>query len=340
MTVLHALPRGLLGKSARALHEVLPGPTLIHLPGRRSPPLFVSVLLHGNEDVGWRAVQRLLGECGGRALPRALSLFVGNVAAAREGQRRLPGQPDYNRVWPGGGATGCAEERVMQAVVDEMARLGVFASVDVHNNTGTNPHYACVNRLDARFLSLAVLFSRTVVYFLRPTGVQSMAFAGLCPAVTLECGKVGEQAGVDHAARFLSACLHLSDLPARPPAAHDIELFHTVAVLRLAHGSGASRPNRPCDGGWIRFVPDFDRLNFQELPAGTLLAHADATGEAPLQVWGEGGEDLTGRFLQQNGRDIRLRRPVMPAMLTLDQTVMQQDCVGYFMERLRGPLRR
>jgi hypothetical protein len=37
----------------------------------------------------------------GYDLPRSLSLFVGNTAAAEQGVRHLPEQPDYNRVWPG-----------------------------------------------------------------------------------------------------------------------------------------------------------------------------------------------------------------------------------------------
>ena len=98
--------------------------------------------------------------------------------------RHLDGQPDYNRVWPGSETDGTAEHALMRDVMQRMADREIFASIDVHNNTGLNPHYACVNVIDNRFLHLAALFSRTVVYFLRPLGVQSMALAKLCPAVT------------------------------------------------------------------------------------------------------------------------------------------------------------
>ena len=74
------LPDGLLERDARRLHEVLPGPSLIHLPGRRPDPLFVSVLLHGNEDTGWLAAREILRKYRESPLPRALSLFIGNVA--------------------------------------------------------------------------------------------------------------------------------------------------------------------------------------------------------------------------------------------------------------------
>jgi succinylglutamate desuccinylase len=57
LTELDYLPDGLLQVEARELYTILPGPTLIHLPGRRDIPLFVSILLHGNEDTGLKAMQ-------------------------------------------------------------------------------------------------------------------------------------------------------------------------------------------------------------------------------------------------------------------------------------------
>jgi hypothetical protein len=65
----------------------------------------------------------------------------------------LPGQPDYNRIWPGGEADDSPEARMMAEVVAVLHKRGLFASVDVHNNTGLNPHYACINRVDDRFSS-------------------------------------------------------------------------------------------------------------------------------------------------------------------------------------------
>ena len=114
LTQYEALPPGLLDLPAARLGEVLPGPTLIHLPGRRTPPLFVSVLLHGNEDTGWLAAQSVLKKFATAELPRALTLFIGNVEAARTGLRRLDGQPDYNRVWAGGEGAPPAEAAMVQ----------------------------------------------------------------------------------------------------------------------------------------------------------------------------------------------------------------------------------
>jgi succinylglutamate desuccinylase len=331
LRVLDHVPEGLLQARAEDLEGLLGGPTLIHLAGDQPEPLFVSTLLHGNEHSGLQAVQALLRRhAGGQALPRSLSWFIGNVAAARHGLRRLDGQPDYNRVWPGSADSGSREAAMMREILAQMRARRVLASVDVHNNTGLNPHYACVNRIDHRFLRLATLFSRTVVYFLRPLGVQSMAFADLCPAVTVECGKTGQAFGAEHAGQFLDACLRLHELPDHPVPQHDLDLFHTVASVKvpesLSFGFEAA-------GHDIRFSPDLDHLNFRELPAGTVLGWTDAPERVRLEAWDEEGREVGERFFQLRGGEIRTTRALMPSMFTLDERVIRQDCLGYLMER-------
>jgi succinylglutamate desuccinylase len=331
LTVFNHLPEGLLQLPAVRLHERLPGPSLIHLEGRRRP-LFVSVLLHGNEDTGWQAAQAVLHQFAQTGLPRSLSLFIGNLDAARQGLRRLDGQPDYNRVWPGAPETEGPECRMMQQVVDDMARRAVFASVDIHNNTGLNPHYACVNDLDNDFLHLATLFSRTVVYFIRPLGVQSAAFAKLCPAVTVECGKAGSAGSVEHAAGFLEACLHLSEFPVHPVPVQDVDLFHTVATVKVPEALSFGFGGQGLD---IDFVADLDHLNFRELARGTVFGRTRSGLNACLVAMDEDGRDVGARLFDCSGDQIRLNKPLMPAMLTRDERVIRQDCLCYLMERLR-----
>ncbi len=337
---LYEIPKGLLELRAEQLHDFLGGPTLIHLPGRREAPLFASVLMHGNEDVGWEAVRRLLRRYdaggGGQLLPRAFSLFIGNTEAAKLKMRRLPGQPDYNRVWPGSELPRTAEHAMMEQVVETMARRGVFASVDLHNNTGLNPHYACVNVIRNESLHLASLFSRVVVYFTRPRGVASMAMTELCPAVTLECGKVGQARGVEHAAEFLEACLHLARHPAHPVPEHDIDLFHTVAVVKIppevSFGFGCSNRDLCLPG-------DLERLNFRELPAGTFFGTVKPGVERPLDVRNELDHDVAERYFTVEKGSLLTRTPVMPSMLTQNEMVIRQDCLCYLMERYDAHLK-
>ena len=39
---------------------------------------------------------------------------------------------------------------MLYEVITSLRARRAFASIDVHNNTGINPHYACINRIDNR----------------------------------------------------------------------------------------------------------------------------------------------------------------------------------------------
>lgn len=325
-----SLPDRLLDLEAGELHKLLGGPTLFHLAGRRAPPLFVSVLLHGDEDSGWLAMRALLRRHDGKELPRALSLFIANTAAAEAGRRYLPGQRDYNRIWTGTG-DGAPELVMARRIIEEMRRRGVFASVDIHNNTGFNPHYACVRELDGRSLQLAALFGRTVVYARRPTGVQAEAFSGLCPAVTIECGQKGLARGAEHAREFVEACLRLEAIPEHPVADRDLDLYHTVATVRVKEGvTFAFGPGE----GEVLFRPDLDHLNFREIPPGTALGVLSEPAGKVLSVLDEKGRDVTDLYLKVSGGVLVTEAAFMPSMFTVDAEAVRLDCLGYFMERI------
>lgn len=331
LTIQNKIPEGLLELEAHELYKKLNGPTLFHLEGQRDPPLFISVLLHGNEPVGWNAVRNLLSRYQNQQLPRALSLFIGNISAARQHMRRLDNQPDYNRIWSLGDTP---EHNMASQVYREMSKSGLFASIDIHNNTGINPHYACINKLTPDFLHLATLFDRTVIYFTHPPGVQSLAFAELGPAVTLECGQPNNPKGVNHATEFLAACLHLAEIPSRAIAKHDIELFHTVAVVRIAPGIKIGFHEENLD---LRLVDNIDHLNFRELPINTLMGWQQADRGILLQTFDEQNREISGEYFYLDGEALRIRHPVMPSMLTRDTRVIRQDCLCYLMERMVVP---
>ncbi|WP_017326494.1 M14 family metallopeptidase [Synechococcus sp. PCC 7336] len=328
LTVTDRLPEGLLEIEPTRLYEILDGPTLIHLPGRQAPPLFVSVLLHGNETTGFFAIQRLLKHYGDRQLPRALSILIGNVRAARERARRLDSQPDYNRIWQGG---DLPEHQMARQAIDEMARRSVFASIDIHNNTGRNPHYACITRLESPFLQLATLFGRTTVYFTQPKTVQANAFARLCPSMVVECGQPGHSYGTQHAFELVDACLHLSHFSQRPVHPSAIDLFHTVAIVKVPDNVQISFDSS--SSADICFQSNLDLLNFAELPAATRLATYKPGREYSLHVTDEGQGEVSDRYFTYQNGEIRTKLAVTPSMLTLDPRIIRQDCLCYLMER-------
>ena len=338
LNIKRRLPQGLLSAAPAELAELLGGPSLFHLDGQRQPALFISVLLHGNETTGFEAIKRVLTKYepagGGRPLPRSLSLFIGNVEAAAEGRRRLDGQPDFNRIWPSIDAADTPERRMMVQIVEEMRKKGVFLSLDFHNNTGLNPHYACVNSLHHEFLQLAALFSRVATYFRVPRGVQSLTFSEFCTSATIECGPIGQESGIQHAAEFMDACLHLSYLPDHQVAAHDLDLFHTIARVTLLPEVSFSFDGSQAD---LMFAPKIDHLNFTELQQGRAIGRLREGVDMPLRAISETGQDVTSECFQVLDQVIYTHRKVMPSMLTMDSRVIRQDCFCYLMERLGLP---
>lgn len=324
----------LLEVEARELWHHLPGPSLFSLPGRDSRPLFVSVLLHGNETTGWTAIQNVLRRHrrSGHQLGRNLLLFVGNIAAAKENLRTLDTQTDYNRSWPGTRYPEAAEAALLREVVDSVAEQTPFASIDIHNNTGNNPHYACVNQLGEQHFHLARLFSRTVVFFTRPVGVQSAAMAKLCPAVTVECGLPGSEAAAEHAAEFIEAALAIKEFPAQPIPDHDLDLLQTAVILRVPPDASFSYDQSDAD---FCFADDIDRLNFSELPPGTRFGHLGAHRNRRLSVVPGGEFDIDPEsYVAYDNDQIVLAKSAIPAMLTRDPRAVRLDCLGYLMHRI------
>lgn len=327
-------PELLTIESSTQISTLFDQPTLLSLRGKKDNPLFVSVLLHGNEDTGFLAIQKLLKKYQDHELPRSLVVFFGNIEASKQGLRRLDGQPDYNRVWPGTEHEACAETELMQEVVDSVAALEPFASIDIHNNTGKNPHYGCINRLEGPFMQLAALFSRTVVFFETPKGVQAMAMADHCPSITIECGQPHLPHGIEHAADFVDTVLHLDDLHSTFVDAKDIDIYQTVARVKVPESVSFSFSDSSAD---ILFHKELDKMNFSELSGETVFGEIRTSGDVGVLALDDHERDISRDFFINRDHQLILTQSLMPAMLTLDEKIIRQDCLCYLMKRLDHP---
>lgn len=329
LTILDRVPDGLLDAGARDLGEVLDGPTLIELGAGDRAPLFVSVLLHGNEDSGLGAIQRVLRTYADKPLPRPLMILIGNVAAASKGLRRLDGQPDFNRVWPGGEEDEDSDEaRIMAEVHRRVIARRAFAAIDIHNNTGRNPHYAVVCVREPEVMALAARFAPRAVLFRGLPGTQTSSFSGLIPAITIECGQPGCEANAAAAADLVHNVLVLDDLATAPGGARSA-LYHTLARVRVkpevaigAHSNGA----------WLALEPELDRHNFSHVEPGFRLGSTNHP--MTIEVVDEQGQDVAHDYFVVEDGELRVRQDVIPAMLTVDERIIRQDCLCYIMEEL------
>ena len=225
----------------------------------------------------------------------------------------------------------------MKEVFEIVNEHAPYARIDIHNNTGNNPHYACVTSLDNRYLHLARLFSRTVVYFEKPVGAQSVALAAISPAVTIERSCTGATAGVDHAAEFVASALAISHLPDYPLATSDIDLLRTSAIVKVPGKATMSFDGSNAD---VLFCTDLDRLNFFEIEESTSFGFLGSRRRNRLSVLRADDCAITEPYFDYSGGSISITRPAIPAMLTVDPRAIRLDSLCYLMHRIDREGRR
>lgn len=327
---LDSLPENLKDLKYRDIKQAFPRPTLIHLKGKVPEPLFLSVALHGNEDVGFEVLKQLAAHYNPLDLPRSLSVFIGNVDAAEKGLRRLHNQKDYNRIWRD---CDSPEGLMAQEIREIMFQKRIYASIDLHNNSGDNPMYACINSLDKDFLKLASGFSNKIVYFENPNTCQSMAFAQICPSVTLECGPSYNEVGPQRAFEFIKKVLEQNIYHSSSQDLDSLRIFHTLGRITIEGTQSLSFTEHTAD---ICLPKEFDSWNFTELKKGTCFATSDFEHQY-LFVRDEDGRNLSDHFFERRQKNYYLKNNFIPAMLTMDLDVIKKDCLGYFMTQIELP---
>ena len=329
--ILSHLPDNFFSNTPSTLNRLFSDGTLICLEGERKDPLFLSCLLHGNETSSFYAVRQLLQNL--QRLPRSLMIFFGNVTAAAQGLRQVPHGPDFNRIWAGGNTP---EEQMATEIRDFAKANHVWGSIDMHNNTGDNPYYACINKRDRATLALASLFSDKMLFFEKPHQAQSIAFGQFCTSITLECGKSGDQIGVARLTRYLEKVLSLPSFDEINLCYAEISAFKTVGRILLTQEIEVDFKFDPSSNSHLSFLPELEKYNFQLIKTGTVLAKLQkALNEAcHLKVVDNADRDVTEKYFYQKQNNLIVANDFTPAMLTKDIRVAKDDCLGYILENL------
>ncbi|WP_373031013.1 M14 family metallopeptidase [Sulfurovum sp.] len=332
LNILNELPDAFLDISYRDIKKVFEKPTLVHLKGNKGPALFVSILLHGNEFSGLEIMQEIFKkykDTQGYALPRSIWLFVGNVEAAAQGLRRLNDELDFNRAWPGTPEPDAPTAKLIDEVMKRITENELFAAIDLHNNTGKNPPYGCISVVNETNKYLSSFFNHIAMVFHTPKGVSTMAFDHICPAITLECSTPGNRPGIDRAVALIDDLMHMDHFPEKPLPTHDLQLVQNNAVLKIAENVNFGFENEKGNFD-LTLVENFDRHNFTRLETSEVFAHTTLT--KPLIATAEDGTDVTDELVCNENGAISLRKPLMPAMITLDKRIIMQDCLCYLLE--------
>lgn len=122
----------------------------------------------------------------------------------------------------------------------------------------------------------------------------------------------------------MEACLHLSEFPVHPVAPHDIDLFHTVATVKVPEHVSFGFNVAEAE---INFLPERDHFNFRELDCGIHLGQVRQDSAARLLVLDENGQDVGARLFDYREGEITPRQPLVLARLTRDERVIRQDCL-------------
>ncbi len=304
-------------------------PALIHLPGRvDAPARLISVLLHGNEDSGFRGLCAWLRDR--PVVERPLWLFIGTVRAATQhgwfAHRYLADQEDFNRVWGIEPATTrmrlCAKE-----VLETVTSGPLEAALDVHNNTGDNPLYAIVPRPDPATMGLAAALADIGLVWGTQEHTLMQALEGVCPAVAVECGMAGVPAHADLARRVIESFVAADGFPTTARPERLLEVRYRVEVRPEVAFDFVPRLGESLD---LASVPGLDAENFGHLPPGTLIGHTVPGGAAPLLVTDVAGVDVTDALIQVDDEGaVTLTRDVIPAMMTRTAEQTRRDCLFY-----------
>jgi hypothetical protein len=125
--------------------------------------------------------------------------------------------------------------------------------------------------------------------------------------------------------------MHLHEIPDKPVHHQDIDLFHTVAQVKMLDGTDFSFTDTQAP---LVLDDSLEKLNFTEISPGTRFGIMDGQQGLPLIAFNESGQEVTDRYFSIENNQLQVIRSTMPSMLTLDEQVIKQDCLCYLMERI------
>lgn len=328
LNILKEIPVGFFETKPRDIHKLLGGPTIIDIEGETSEAIFLCTLLHGNETSSLDVLKHLLAPYKDKKPRRSILLFIGNTLAAQAGLRHLTNQPDFNRIWEDG---ELPENKMAGEVLNYARSKNLFVNLDIHNNTGRNPNYGCINYLQPEYLKLASHFSYISVYFTEPRNAQSVAFGKFCPSMTIEAGLSGSQSGIEETVCLINYLLTTEKLDWNP-SRRNFDLFQTMARMIVDHSAKINFLFELTDEIDISFVPMLDVQNFKTIEVGFVLGKARNLDL--FKIIDNAGNNITDEYIELDDQLIKATKSFVPSMLTQLVYVIKEDCLGYIMETM------
>ena len=322
-----------LPPTAEALLRELGGPAWIRVPGRdRSRTRAVATLLHGNEPSGLRAVHAWLRSGAQPAVD--VVLFIASPAAALEPPgfafRTLPGELDLNRCFlpPFEGDEGALAREVLRL----LGEAAPEALIDLHNNTGHSPAYGVGPRVGPVQLGLTSLFGDRYIHNTLHLGALVEATQAEFPGVVVECGFAGSLRADDVARVGLERYLSCEQVMPPPRGVRSPTVLTNPIRVRLRASLRLAYADGPVDGVDLTIDREVDRHNFETLRPDVPIGWVASSELWPLEARGASGADVSSELFTVRDGVLRMRRPVVPIMMTTDPGIAVSDCLFYLVD--------
>jgi hypothetical protein len=311
------------------------------VPGRdRTRCRVVVSLLHGNEPSGFRAIRawNIAGVAPAVDVAFCLCSVETALGPPLWAHRALPGAKDANRCFtpPFHGPEG---ERA-RAILDAIERCRPEALVDLHNNTGHSPAYGVGCVADRSCLGVTALFANRFMHSDLRMGTLAEVTARLTPSVVIECGRAGDPIADATALAGLERFLALDDLSDVEPAASAVEVLHRPLRVLLHESASLAFGAAAVAGATLTIRDDVDRHNFLTMPAGALIGWTAQDARWPFRAIDASGADVSEALFVCVDGEVRLRRSIVPVMMTTAPAIAKSDCLFYAMERHDGGVGR
>ena len=308
----------------------LGGPALLHISGiDNTRKRALSVLVHGNETSGARALHRWL--CLGRRPRVSLLCFVSGVEAALceplLSQRFVPGERDLNRCFrpPFNDRPG----HIAQAMLAVLQAERPDCLVDMHNTSAPSPAFAIAPHEDVAHEALGALFCNNLVITEITLGALMESSGDPCPAITVECGATGDPRAEQVAWEGLQRYLHDEAVPGVPAPDSHLELFHRPVRLELEPGTLLAWGDGPVVGADLTVRTDLERFNFTTVEPDLVIGWLGPRGLDPLRVSDRMGRNRCDEWFRiQDGR-FHTKESVRLFMVTSSLKMAMDDCLLY-----------
>lgn len=305
-------------------------PTIVHIPGQdRTHAILISVLLHGCEPAGFRAMLR---EFNSNTTPYAMDVYflIGNVESAQIPpyftNRLVPGKENYNRIWVKENS-GSEGENLAAEIFSFLESLPLIAHLDLHSFTAkdTPPHAMVSNR---QGLHLTRKFTENTFIIDTPIGALIELTSRFGPSCVVECGTNGSPEADDFAYETLQK--FFKECKVKPGANEQIGtgIFDTMTNIKVNPDVSVSWADTEQLKTELTLRQDVSLLNLQRLPPGEFLGWADSLNVFTVKMNGNEVEP-TEVFRIENGR-IYTKFPCVPNLMAPSEKIAKESGFYFF----------